>query len=465
MLYGNDILRKIYFKSPSFIKNLFATVYGFIQLGERYGQYFDAYLKFLQESQFWDNSDLIKYRNTKTIEFVNFAIKHSSFYSNYTPINDVDEIRKFPIIDKQIVRINIQSIIPQNINLFKYRFSHTSGTTGSSLIFPITYECFQREYAFRALHYQWSRVNLRKKPRIAMFAGHPVAHPDRNKPPFWVKDHANNWLLFSSYHLSIENLKIYVKKLLEFQPELIHGYPSTIYLLALAFKQYGGKIESLKSIYTASETLLDYQRRAIEDAFQVKVFNWYGNSEMCAHIAECEMGELHLKLEHSFVEILNDKNEEAKPGEIGRLVCTGFGNYAFPLIRYDIKDIVKLSQNQISKCGKGGILVEEIIGRVEDYVVTPEGKYIGRLDHIFKDSVNVKEAQLIQKEVDELVIRIVPDANYSDSDEIKILKEARLRLGSSINIRIEYVDKIERGKNGKFRFVISEIINSGRLKV
>jgi phenylacetate-CoA ligase len=186
---------------------------------------------------------------------------------------------------------------------------------------------------------------------------------------------------------------------------------------------------------------------------------------MCANIVECELGELHLKLEHSFVEILNDKNEEVKPGEEGRLVCTGFGNYAFPLIRYDIKDIVRLSKNQKSKCGRGGIIIEEIIGRVEDYVVTPDGRYIGRLDHIFKDSVNVREAQLVQKDVNELLIRIVPEKSYSSEDEKKIFDEVKLRLGSSMRIRIEYVDKIEREKNGKFRFVINELLNANKLSV
>jgi phenylacetate-CoA ligase len=465
MSYGNMITKKIYFHSPGFIKNIFATVYGYIQIHKRYGSYFENYLKFLRESQFWDNSDLIKYRDIKAIEFVNFAIKHSAFYEDNCPVNDINEIKKFPIIDKQIVRRNTREIIPRNIKEFKYKFSHTSGTTGSSLIFPITYESFQREYAFRALHYQWSGVDLKKKPRIAIFAGHPVARPDRRKPPFWVKDYANNWLIFSSYHLSVENLKIYIKKLIDFDPELIHGYPSTIYLLSLVFKQYGHKMKSLKSVYTASETLLDYQRKSIEDSFQVKVFNWYGNSEMCANIVECELGELHLKLEHSFVEILNDKNEEAKPGEEGRLVCTGFGNYAFPLIRYDIKDIVRLSKNQKSKCGRGGIIIEEIIGRVEDYVVTPDGRYIGRLDHIFKDSVNVREAQLIQKDVNELLIRIVPEKGYSSEDEKKIFDEVKLRLGSSMRIRIEYVDKIEREKNGKFKFVINEVLNANKLSV
>lgn len=457
LTYSNEVLREIYFHSPNIVKNLLATIYGFIQRKERYGTFFKQYLKFLKEAQWWDNSKLIEFRDRETLNFIKYAIKFTEFYNNYEDITDVLEIKRLPIIDKQVLRNQYGKIIPKNLEKFKIRISHTSGTTGSALIFPLTVECFQREYAFRALHYSWSGVDLTQKPKIATFSGHPVAHPDDNKPPFWVYDYSNNWLLFSSYHLNAENLKVYVKKLVEFQPELIHGYPSSLYLVSLAFRKFGKRIKNLKGIYTASETLLDYQREIIEDAFQVKVFNWYGNSEMCANIVECEMGELHLKLEHSFVEILKDNNEEAKPGEEGRLVCTGFGNYAFPLIRYDIKDIVKLSPNQISKCGRGGILIEKIIGRIEDYVITPDGRYVGRLDHIFKDTVNVKEAQIIQMDKDEIIIKIVPLDSFSLKDETTIIKEARLRLGNNVRIKIEYVEKIERDKNGKFRFVINKL--------
>jgi len=277
------------------------------------------------------------------------------------------------------------------------------------------------------------------------------------KPPFWSFDAVNNHLLFSSYHLSEVNLRYYIKKLEDFNPLLLHGYPSSIYLLALAYKKYGKKKLNLKSVFTSSETLLYTQRNRIEDAFQVKVFNWYGTSEMSANIVECEKGELHLKAEHSFVEIVNDNNQLCKPGETGRIISTNFNNTAFPLIRYDIGDIVKISKNQIPKCGRGGLLVDHIEGRIEDYIVTPDGRIIGRLDHLFKDSANVIEAQIEQPKIEEIILRIVRGSHYSKEDEKLIYNEAKSRLGSSIKISFDYVENIIRTKNGKFRFIISKI--------
>ena len=141
-------------------------------------------------------------------------------------------------------------------------------------------------------------------------------------------------------------------------------------------------------------------------------------------------------------------------------MCTGFSNDAFPLIRYDVGDVVTISPNQVSKCGRGGLLIQDLLGRVEDYVFTPDGRFVGRLDHLFKDCVNVVEAQLYQENMDELVCRIVKTEDYTIADELSILDQARLRLGSAIDIKFEYLDQIPRMRNEKFRFVVSTINQS-----
>ncbi|MCX7612087.1 MAG: hypothetical protein N2043_10930 [Ignavibacterium sp.] len=459
MAYGNNIIKNLYYKSPFIVKNLIASIYGYNARCKRYGKYYTLWYDYLKKSQYFSNSDLIKARDNNTIEFINKVLQELPFYSqlyNVTSINNIDEIKKLPLITKLDIKRNIELL--KNKKIKNVIYSHSSGTTGSSIIFPITEECFQREYAFRALHYSWSGVDLNKKPRIATFSGHPVTSVRKNKPPFWVYDYANNWLIFSSYHMSDQLLKFYIKEIESFDPALIHGYPSSVYLIALSYKKFGKSLKNLKAIYTASETLLPFQRAAIEDAFQVKVYNWYGNSEMCANIVECEKGNLHLKYEHSFVEILNENQEECKPGEKGRLVCTGFGNPAFPLIRYDIKDEVVVSENQECPCGRSGLIIKEIIGRVEDYIITPSGRRIGRLDHLFKDTLNIIEAQVYQSKIDEVELRIVTNNNvlYPD-DEKKIWDEVKLRFSDEIKVKIVPVRKIERGPNNKFRFILSEI--------
>ncbi|MHC4564502.1 MAG: phenylacetate--CoA ligase family protein [Planctomycetota bacterium] len=290
----------------------------------------------------------------------------------------------------------------------------------------------------------------------AFCAGHPVAHHSRRAPPFWVHDYANNWLLMSSYHLTEANLLHYISRLQKFKPDLLGGYPSSIYLLALANRHLGCKVRP-RAIYTSSETLFDHYRKVIEESFGCRVFTYYGNAERAAFIAECEHGRCHLRPEHSYVEFLDSDDKPAANGSEGRMICTAFGNYAMPLVRYDIGDIAVLSENQTCECGRSGPLIDRIAGRTEDYIVTPDGRFVAGLGNLFKDAIKVRMAQVVQDNSNEITIRIVREVDYAAEDEQRILDEARRRLGRKIGIRFDYVADIPRTKNGKFRFIVSNV--------
>lgn len=460
MKYGSKHVRAFYYSLPLTAKNLLASAYGWNERRGRYGKTYRQSLALLRESQYWSQDKLLEYQQQRLSQFLREVIRKTPYYRSrdlYAELLKVNApLNAYPILGKATVRRAGANLYHDDRGAMHCRSISTSGTTGSALVSPVSDQHFQRECAFRALAYEWAGVSLDAHDRVAFCAGHPVARADRQRPPFWVYDWASNWLYFSSSHLSKQNLEHYIAELERFRPVMLGGYPSSLYLLALAYQKFGGSL-NLKAISSSSETLLDWQRVKIESAFGVRVFNYYGSGETCAHIAECEEGELHLKLEHSLVEVLSDQNEPCGPGETGRLVCTGFDNYAFPLIRYDLGDVVTVSKNQSARCGRSGLLIETILGRVEDYIVTPEGRFVGRLDHLFKDSVNVAEAQLFQESVAEVVCRIVKTDDYGIADEKSILAEARARLGAAVTIKFEYLDQIPRTRNGKFRFIVSTL--------
>lgn len=65
---------------------------------------------------------------------------------------------------------------------------------------------------------------------------------------------------------------------------------------------------------------------------------------------------------------------------------------------------------------------------------------------------------------EKLTIRLVKRSGYSIEDEKLILLEARNRLGKNMEIEFDYVNNIPRTKNGKFKFIISDV-NLGKLKI
>jgi phenylacetate-CoA ligase len=209
----------------------------------------------------------------------------------------------------------------------------------------------------------------------------------------------------------------------------------------------------IKAIFTSSESLLSFQRETIEKAFGAPVRDRYGASEKVVSMTECREGRLHVDLEYCIVEV--ETATETDEFEAGPLLVTGLSNYATPLFRYRIGDVGTRSKHPCP-CGRAGDVFLNVDGRVEDYVLTPDGRLVGRLDHIFKEQFDVAEAQIIQTSEASIDVLIVPRSSYSNTSSRALLREIRARLGTKMKIKIKIRDSIPREANGKFRAVKSE---------
>jgi phenylacetate-CoA ligase len=128
------------------------------------------------------------------------------------------------------------------------------------------------------------------------------------------------------------------------------------------------------------------------------------------------------------------------------------------LIRYDIGDIAKFD-NTGCECQRCFPVLKEISGRKDDIIITPDGRFIGRLDPIFKGINTVISAQIQQVSSKDLVIYIIPGSDFSSHDESKILNELINRVGKDFSISLHKVEKIELTRSGKLRSVISNLTN------
>ncbi len=460
MYKNKKLLQSIYLLAPPFVKNGLATIYSIIVSQKKYGSNFKKWSALLKKSQYYSPTELEKLQVELLKDFLASAISNSKFYKKVAEengidpnqINDLSIIRKFPVINKPIVRLNYQDIV--NEKRKKYKFS-SSGTTGTSLHIYLDDEAYQREYAFR-----WHYLNgggATRKDRFAFFLGNNLYPVEQQKPPFHLIDYYEHSLFFSLFHMSDANLKHYIKEFNKFKPSFVKGYPSGLYVFASYAKANNLKVYQPKAIYSASETLHDYQKSLLEEVFQCPVFQWYGQVETTVNIHECEHHRMHIKEEYGLLELLNEKGEDAKPGEVASVIGTGWGNKAFPLIRYDTGDNMILAHDQQCPCGRNGRIIERIMGRDEDFIVTPDGRKIGRLDFIFKPVNTVAESQIIQETIDLLKVKLVALEGYSKADEAIIRGMISKYIGNSMTVEFELVDKIERTANGKIRYVISKV--------
>lgn len=453
-------LEKVYNLMPSTVQDIFVSAAGWNFARKKFGKGFSDFLAHIEETQWWTKDELIEYQNEKLRGLIRFVAENSRFYRKVmqragvkpSDIKEVSDLKRLPYLEKDDIRNNLQEISPTHRKDLRLELKHTSGTTGAGMHFYWDSSAIMKEYAFVARHRRWAGVE--PLDLQATFGGRIVVPVSRKEPPFWRTNLAERQVFFSMYHVSKRNAPHYLKKLRDLRPVLVQGYPSMLSTIAIFSKELDVNISGPRAVFTSSETLPEYQRTLIEEAFQCRVFDWYGNSELAASVGQCEKGRYHLNSEYGIVEV--DPGIRGMQDKAGEMICTSFTNYGTPLLRYRIGDLIRFSDAKCP-CGRGLPVVDNLIGRMDDIIVTPNGAYVGRMDHVFKDATFLKEAQIIQEDESTIRVLIVPRKGFDEEHMRQVHHEITNRLGEEMDIAIEIVDEIPREANGKFRSVITRM--------
>jgi phenylacetate-CoA ligase len=449
----------IYRTLPIPLQNVAVSLEGRRLIRRRYGPDYDREFLEAVGRMSMSTDDIQRYREARMRDFM-VAAAHAPFWRERFRTCGVDcratdpfgELAKLPILSKELVKSDTRRIAVPDNGREKSVSCHTSGTTGSGLIFPATGAAERAQWAVWWRYRGWHGIT--RDTWCGYFGGRSLVPLAQRRPPYWRINVPARQLMFSGYHLTAETAGVYVAEMTKRRLEWLHGYPSLLALLAgYIVEQRLAPLPPVRVVTTGAENLSTRQRERIRNAFGAPVFQHYGQAEGTANISECEHGRLHVDEDFSFVEFV----PAFEGGSACRIVGTNWTNPAFPLIRYDCGDLATLSEGAC-RCGRTGRLVERVDGRKEDYLILSSGARIGRLDHIFKDLVHVREAQIRQREPGRAVFRIVKGDGYDAAGEEKrLLTEARTRLGDETRIDIEYVAAIPRTRSGKLRLVVSEI--------
>ena len=453
------------------VQNAMISGYGLWLKRLRYGHDFERTLAQLTETERYTADALRAVQANRLAALVMHAGAHVPFYSALLEragirpheVNIDNLARALPILTKEQICASSTALVSSAYARRALVPLKTSGTTGTALTVLATRRAIQQNFAFFARFLAWAGVKIGQPS--ATFAGRLVVPIEQSRPPFWRVNWTTRTTLFSSYHISRDNMPHYIRQLERTAPAFIDSYPSAIFTIASYLKEQGDahKIRP-RAIITSSETLSPHQRDVIEEVFRCPVFDQYGNVEMAAFIGQCEKGTYHISPEYGFVEVLDAQGRPARPGEAGELICTGLLNFAMPLIRYRIGDSVVVGTKSCG-CGRNFPVVDSVIGRTDDMIVTPEGRYVGRLSPVFKLFPSVREAQVIQDRLDHVTVKIVCGEDYTDAVGAALIREFQLRTGASLQVSLDRVDAIPRTAAGKFRSVVSLLNRNGQLSV
>lgn len=444
------LFKETFLNPLSSVQNLAISLYGYNRKRHKYGSLFHTKSKEINESQYWTKEDLDQMQLDLFIKIMSHAYNTTTFYKKKydsfgihpSDIKTLNDIQKVPVITKEDVREHLEEFISNKYKLRDLVKINTSGSTGKPLTLYRSKNNFAIDSAFVWRHRGWAGIT--PKDKLLTLAGRSFVK-GKGKPPYWRFNYADNQMLMSSYHISEKNISSMVEAINEFKPVYAQGYPSSLYLLSSFIKEKNLAVSPMKAIFTSSETLLSYQREIIEEVFQTKIFDYYGNGELVSSFSQCEFGNYHINSEYSLTEIIDNK-----------IIGTSLLNDAMPLIRYEIGDSASMKEGLCS-CGRTLPIIEGLVGRTADnYVLTPDGRRISDFNQILKFAVNAREIQIIQNTADSILVRVVPRNDFNQKDERDLTNRLQSQLGK-MNIEFEKVLLIEKTKSGKYLPIINNL--------
>jgi phenylacetate-CoA ligase len=156
------------------------------------------------------------------------------------------------------------------------------------------------------------------------------------------------------------------------------------------------------------------------------------------------------------VEILRPDGAPCDPGEPGEVVATPLNREYQLFVRYRLGDVAAWDVEPCP-CGSSMPVIREVLGRLEDVVVGPDGRRLVRFHGIFVDQPHIREGQIIQERLDLIRVKVVPAAGFGDADVADVIGRVQNRLGASVMVRVEAVERIPRSSRGKFQAVVSRL--------
>ena len=448
--------QNIYDRSPIFFQNFMATIYGYKVKRNRYGKTYYDYLKYLDKIHKYSREELETLQFNELMKLLNNTVEKSKFYRElYEGIDinlfkSIDDLKKLPMVTKEMIRQNIDDVI--TIPKSGASVSNTGGTTGKSLTVYNRPEDIQKRMAtldYFKMKHGFRNMEMKK----ATFMGKHIVPPTQKKKVFWRYNAAIKQMVYSSFHITEENIPYYIESLNKLKPVAIDGFPSSMYDIA-SYMIRNNIIFEFKplAIFPTSETVTTEYREVIEKAFGAKVRDQYASSEGAPFVWECECGNYHYDITTGIIENIDDSNE---------VLVTSFTTYGTPLIRYKIGDsMVFEDPSKVCGCGFNTPLVKSIEGRAIDFLYSTKGGKISlvNVSNIFKYMPNtITKAQLIQDSLTHMLVKIVVDGDFTNRDKKILADEIKHKFGSGMKVDFEVVADISREKSGKYKLIVNKV--------
>ena len=425
-----------------------------------------AFLKGLEESQWWPRERLEALRLRRLRDLVTAAYEHTPYWHEVMDarglrpetIESLEDLKRFPLLEKPTVRARREEMVWRDEGP-RLSLVRTSGSTNEALQF---YTNSNREAEINAARIRGHRwIGVDKGEKEVWFWGSPVELDTQTRIKH-LRDRLVNEPLTNGFELTPERVARAFDDWKRWRPKCIFGYPNSFVLMVRMAEKQGidlGELRGrgLRAISTTSEMLGEVNRTIISEAFGVPVYDSYGLREAGLVGHECDRFTMHTNDEHLVLETIDPQTLAPTDGE-GELVVTSLISRVMPVIRYRTGDIVTLSDEPCA-CGRSLGRIEISGGRIADFIVTNRGTWIVGYAFIYicRSVPGVAKFQVVQEKLGEIRVLLATDENFPADGAQRVTQKVRARLGSDDAIRVELVDDIRPAPSGKYRPVVGKV--------
>jgi len=419
--------------------------------------------KAMESSQWWSVEQLEEHRVRRLREFLSQVYTHVPYYRSLfdelgfdvSSVKSVTDLQQLPFLDKKIIRENQQDLKADNATQLSQ--FNTGGSSGEPLVFFIGNSRVSHDVAAKWRATRWWDVDIGDREIVLWGSPIELGAQDRFR---LLRDRMFRSTLLPAFEMSETHLNEFITAIRAIRPGMLFGYPSVLAHIAQHAENNDLPLDDLgiKVAFVTSERLYQEQREKIERRFACKVANGYGGRDAGFIAHECPEGGMHITAEDIIVEIVDPQGKVVPDGESGEVVITHLFTDDFPFIRYRTGDVASLDTKTCS-CGRGLPLLKEIHGRTTDFIVAANGTVMHGLAliYVLREMEAIKSFKIIQETLEWIRVEVVGDEHFSEQHIVRIMSGFKQRLGESVSVDVERVEKIKPERSGKYRYVISKV--------